>query len=260
MPVRPDAAPRQNWCGSRRCGTLTARARAVTRSRVHSEELVPALRRTELFASADPDRLARLAARAFVRRFATGQVVFTEGEPSDHLYVVRTGRLRVLVTSPRGDELTLSVLGPGDTMGELSIIDGAARSASAEAVEATELLTLPAADVRAAFEADPALLLAVAGELAGIVRRLTGGTADLVFLDLPRRLAKLIVTESRQTRTGIIRVEVGMSQSGLAARLGVTRQSLNRALSGLTRRGWLSAAGGGYVVHDLAALQRFADS
>jgi CRP/FNR family transcriptional regulator, cyclic AMP receptor protein len=165
----------------------------------------------------------------------------------------------VLVTSPHGDELTLSVLVPGDTMGELSIIDGAARSAGAEAVEATELLTLPAADVRAAFEADPALLLAVAGELAAIVRRLTGGTADLVFLDLPRRLAKLVVAEARQTRTGI-RVEVGMSQSGLAARLGVTRQSLNRALSGLIRRGWISSDEGGYVVHDLPALRRFAES
>jgi CRP-like cAMP-binding protein len=229
-------------------------------NRVHSEERVAALRQTELFASADPERLARLAGRAFVRRFAPGQVVFTEGEPSDHLYVVRTGRVRVLVHSSHGDELTLSVLGPGDTMGELSIIDGAARSASAEAVAATELLTLPAADVRAAFEADPALLLAVAGELAAIVRRLTGGAADLVFLDLPRRLAKLIVAESHETRAGAIRVELGMSQSGLAARLGVTRQSLNRALSGLTRRGWLSSADGGYVVHDLAALRRFADS
>jgi CRP/FNR family cyclic AMP-dependent transcriptional regulator len=227
---------------------------------VHSEELVAALRRTELFASAAPERLARLAGRGFVRRFAAGQVVFTEGEPSEHLYVVRTGRVRVLVTSPRGDELTLSVLGPGDTIGELSIIDGAARSASAEAVAATELLTLPAADVRAAFVADPALLLAVAGELAAIVRRLTGGTADLVFLDLPRRLAKLIVAEARETRTGTIHVEVGMSQSGLAARLGVTRQSLNRALTGLVRRGWLSADEGGYVVHDLPALRRFADS
>jgi CRP-like cAMP-binding protein len=227
---------------------------------VHNEELVAALRRTELFASAEPGRLARLAERGFVRRFSTGQVVFTEGEPSEHLYVVRTGRVRVLVTSAHGDELTLSVLGPGDTMGELSIIDRSARSASAEAVEPSELLTLPAADVRAAFEADPALLLSVAGELAAIVRRLTGGAADLVFLDLPRRLAKLIVAESRESRTGVIRVEVGMSQAGLAARLGVTRQSLNRALSGLTRRGWLSAAEGGYVVHDLPALRRFADS
>jgi CRP/FNR family cyclic AMP-dependent transcriptional regulator len=174
--------------------------------------------------------------------------------------VVRRGRVRIFVASPHGEELTLAVLGPGDTMGELSIIDGAARSAGAQAMEATELLTLPAADVRAAFEADPALLMAVAGELAGIVRRLTGGTADLVFLDLPRRLAKLIVAEARRTPDGAIRLEAGMSQSGIAARLGVTRQSLNRALSGLTRRGWISAAGGGYVVHDVAALRRFADS
>lgn len=227
---------------------------------MHTDDLVSALRRTELFASADPERLARLGPRLFVRRFAAGQVIFSEGEPSEHLYVVRRGRVRIFVASPHGDELTLAVLVPGDTMGELSIIDGEARSAGAQAVDATELLALPAADVRAAFEAEPALLMAVAGELAAIVRRLTGGTADLVFLDLPRRLAKLIVAEARPRPDGAIRLEAGMTQSGIAARLGVTRQSLNRALSGLTRRGWISAADGGYVVHDLAALRRFADS
>jgi CRP-like cAMP-binding protein len=222
-------------------------------------EVAAILRRTELFARADADSLTRLAASAYVRRFATGQVVFTEGEPSEHLYVVRAGRVRIVVRSPRGEELTLSVLGPGESLGELSIIDGAARSAGAEAVEATELVALPAADVHATFRADPALLLSVAGELAGIIRRLTGGAADLVFLDLPRRLAKLIVAESRSGPGGV-RVELGMSQSALAARLGVTRQSLNRALGALVRRGWLSSEGGGYVLHDLPALRRFAES
>jgi CRP-like cAMP-binding protein len=103
------------------------------------------------------------------------------------------------------------------------------------------------------------LLLAVAAELAAMVRRLTGGTADLVFLDLPRRLAKLLLAEARREPTGLLRVELGMSQSGLAARLGVTRQSLNRALGGLVRRGWIRPEDGGYVLRDPAALRRFAD-
>jgi CRP/FNR family cyclic AMP-dependent transcriptional regulator len=92
------------------------------------------------------------------------------------------------------------------------------------------------------------------------VRRLTGGTADLVFLDLPRRLAKLLLGEARETPSGVLRVEPGMTQSGLAARLGVTRQTLNRALGDLVRRGWVLPGDGGYVVRDPAALRRFADS
>ena len=205
-------------------------------------------------------RLRRLAGHAFVRRFSAGQVIFTEGEPSEHLYVVRRGRVRILVQSPHGDELTLSVLAAGDTLGELSVLDEQPRSATAEALEAVELVTVPATDVRAVLHADPALLLAVAIELAAMVRRLTGGSADLVFLDLPRRLAKLLVAEAKRGCDGTLRADLGLNQSGVAARLGVTRQSLNRALAGLTRRGWLRPDGTGFVVEDLPSLRRFAES
>jgi CRP/FNR family transcriptional regulator, cyclic AMP receptor protein len=218
------------------------------------------LRRSALFSLAEPASLRILASRAYVRRFAAGQIVFTEGEPSEHLYVVRAGRVRIFVASQHGDELTLTVLTVGDSIGELSLIDEHPRSASAAAVEATELLTIGADSMRAALTADPALLWTVAGELAATVRRLTGSAADMVFLDLPRRLARLIVAEATTRDGGGRHVELGMSQAGIAARMGVTRQSLNRALTGLVRRGWISARGQGYEIDDLASLRRFADS
>jgi len=227
---------------------------------VDQHQAIDDLRRSALFAGIAASRLTSLASRAYVRRFAAGQIVFTEGEPSEHLYVVRSGRVRIYVASAHGDELTLTVLAHGDSIGELSVIDEQPRSASAAAIEATELLTIGAADMRAALTADPVLLWTVAGELAATVRRLTGSTADMVFLDLPRRLAKLIVAEATPGADGSLHVELRMSQSGVAARLGVTRQSLNRALTGLTRRGWVSVHGNGYAINDLAALRRFADS
>jgi CRP-like cAMP-binding protein len=231
-----------------------------TMTGVTVEDVVAQLRHTALFADADAARLQPLGRAAFLRRFAAGQVLFTEGEPSDHLYVLVSGQVRIFLRSVHGDEITFSVLGPGDTIGELSMIDALPRSASAEAVRAAELITLPADDVRAALRSDPVLLLAAAAGLAATVRRLTGGTADLVFLDLPRRLAKLLLAEAREDGPGRWRVDPGMSQSGLAVRLGVTRQSLNRALAGLARHGWISLEHGGYVLHDRAALQRFAAS
>jgi CRP-like cAMP-binding protein len=224
------------------------------------DDVIADLRSTALFADADPPRLLPLASAAFLRRFSAGQVLFTEGEPSDHLYVVRSGRVRILVQSVHGDQMTLAVLGPGDTIGELSMIDGEFRSASAEAISAAEVVTLPAGAVRAALRADPVLLMAAAVELAATVRRLTGGTADLVFLDLPRRLAKLLLAEAREESAGRHRVDPGMSQSALADRLGVTRQTLNRALVGLAHRGWITPEGGGYILGDPVALRRFADS
>ena len=218
------------------------------------------LRRSPLFVGVDASRLAPLASRAYVRRFAADQIVFTDGEPSEHLYVVLTGQVRIYVASQHGDELTLTVLTVGDPIGELSVIDEQPRSASAAAVAPTELLTIRATDMRAALTSDPALLWTVAGELAAQVRRLTGSAADLVFLDLPRRLAKLIVAAATTGADGVLQVDLGMSQSGVAARLGATRQSVNRALTGLSRRGWISAQGHGYAIDDLAALSRFADS
>jgi CRP-like cAMP-binding protein len=218
------------------------------------------LRRCVLFAGTETARMRPLASGAFVRRFGAGQIVFTAGEPTEHLYVVRSGRVRIYVASPQGDELTLTVLSHGDSIGELSLVDGERRSASAAALEDTELLAIAADRVKAALVADPALLWAVAGDLAATVRRLTGASADMVFLDLPRRLAKLIVAEARSDGNGSLLAELGMSQSGIAARLGVTRQSLNRALNGLVRRGWIRPHGRRYVVEDLPALARFANS
>lgn len=217
-------------------------------------DLLATLSSAGLFASAAPDELATLAASAFPRRLAKGQVLFVEGERSDHLYVVVSGRLKVLVGSPHGAELLLAVLSSGESLGELSILDGGPRSATAEALDAVELIAIPADSVRAVLAGSAGLSLAWAQDLALTARRLTGSTADLVFLDLPRRLAKLLVG------AGEDEVDLGMSQSEVAARLGVARQSLNRALSGFTRRGWIQVEGSTVRLRDRVALARFAGS
>lgn len=207
----------------------------------------------DLFAELDAGQLSDLARHAAVRRLSAGQVLFVQGDPSDHLVVIRRGRLRVLVSSDRGDELVLTVLGAGETLGGLSVIDGMHRSATVEALDASVVVLLPAAEVRSVLTASPTALLAVARELAGQVRRLTGNTADLVFLDLPRRVAKLILTNAEDGPVA----DLGVNQTGVAAQLGTTRQSVNRALSGLARRRWIDVDGSTITIRDRGALQRF---
>lgn len=219
------------------------------------QDVSQALRAVPMFAPATEDELARLASAAFPRRLSRGQVLFTEGERSDHVYVVADGRVKVLVSSPHGDELVLSVLVPGDALGELSVLDGADRSASAVALDDVTLWCVPAAAVRALLDVSPGAALAVAEELAARVRRLTGAAADLVFLDLPRRLAKLLVSEEAADGRA-----TALIQSDVAAHLGVTRQSLNRALQRLQDRGWVAVQRGGITVLDETALERFAQS
>lgn len=220
---------------------------------MHGAEV--ALRSVPMLAAADDADLARLVDAATPRRLARGQVLFVQGDPSEHLHVVERGRVKVLVSSPRGDELVLSVLGPGDVLGELSVVDGAARSATAVAVDEALLWAVRADAVRDLLRHSPDLALSVAQALAARVRALTGSAADLVFLDLPRRLAKLIVADAaRETRT------TAVSQGELAAQLGVARQSLNRALQRLQDHGWIDVQRSAIVVLDAAALEQFAHS
>jgi CRP-like cAMP-binding protein len=222
-------------------------------------DLTGELSQLYLFADLSPTALSSLARAARIRTVRRGQVLFTADDPSDYLYLIRSGRLRVVVRSPRGDELVLNVVGPGDSLGELSMLDGQPRSAGAEALEDCELIAIPAREVRALLDSDRTALWAVALALAAGMRRLSGTAADLVFLDLPRRLAKLILADAKPRRDGTAETTLAMSQAGVAAQLGVTRQSLNRALAALTQRGWISVDGQRVLITDLDALIRYAD-
>ena len=110
------------------------------------------------------------------------------------------------------------------------------------------------------LESDPRAALATACELAAQVRRLTGTIGDLLFLDLPRRLAKLLLPRSTTRADGSTVSDLGASQSTVAAQLGVSRQSVNKALSGFARRAWIEFDGKVVVVRDPAALQRYVES
>jgi CRP/FNR family transcriptional regulator, cyclic AMP receptor protein len=222
--------------------------------------VVVELAAVRLFAGLDDAALSDLAAATFVRRLAKDQILFSAGEPSEHLFVVRSGRLRVVSSSAHGEELVLTTVGPGEAIGELSVLDRLPRSAGVDALQASELLVLPAAAVRELLERNSDALLAIALELAAGMRRLTGSMADLIFLDLPRRLAKLLLADSVPRPDGTASTVLESSQSGVAARLGVTRQSLNRALAGLVRRGWIDVAGTTVELRDVPALHRFVES
>jgi CRP-like cAMP-binding protein len=223
-------------------------------------DVVTELGRLDLFRDLDPAALARLAARSHVRRLGRGQILFSQGEPTGELFIVRSGRVRVLVSSAHGEDLVLAVLEAGDSFGEVTVLSDEPRSASVDALEPSELLAVPAEEVRAVLLDNPAALLAVASLLAATVRRVTDVAADLVFLDVPRRLAKLLVTHSTVLGDGTTVCELNMSQSGVAARLGATRQSMNRALGEFVRRAWITVDGTTVRLDKPDALRRFAES
>lgn len=215
------------------------------------------LRRVPLLSALDEAALAELARASHISTVERGEILFVEGEPSTRMFVVLSGRLRIFRNSAEGAELVLSHAGPGESIGELSVIDELPRSASAQALERSRVISVPADRMRDVLSRSPEAVLAVAKHLAVTVRRLTGTTSDFIFLDLPHRLAKYLLALVTDADDNGATVVLPASQAGVAAQLGVTRQSLNQALGSLAQDGLIVVDGRAVRVLDPRALESF---
>jgi CRP/FNR family transcriptional regulator, cyclic AMP receptor protein len=213
------------------------------------------LRQTDLLRSVPAEVLDAVATASRLRAFRRGQVVFTQGDPSDALFVVISGRVKVVVRSADGGELTLTIIQPGGVFGELGIADGGPRSADADALDECQLLLIPLETVQGICAREPPVVQALLNSTTATLRRLTEAASDLVFLDLPRRVAKVLLSLPRGG-DGIIRP--ALSQEELAHQAGGTRQSINATLRGFERRGWIEVHDRAVTIKQAPALRRFA--
>ena len=215
-----------------------------------------ALRQTDLLRSVTARDLEPIAAASRVRNVRRGQVLFTAGDPSDTVILVISGRVKVVVRSADGAELTLTVVQPGGMIGELSVADGGPRSADAEALDDCRLLLVPNDLIAELSSRVPSVTQALMSSIAALLRRLTEAASDLVFLDLPRRVAKVLLSQP----TGADgEIALKMSQEELAHQVGGSRQSVNAALRGFERRGWIEVHGRAVTLRQPEALARFAN-
>jgi len=214
------------------------------------------LRQTDLLRSVPASDLEPIAAASRLRTVRRGQVLFTAGDPSDTVILVISGRVKVVVRSADGAELTLTVVQPGGSLGELSVADGGPRSADAEALEDSRVLLVPNDLIAELSSRVPSVTQALMTSIAATLRRLTEAASDLVFLDLPRRVAKVLLSQPRRD-DGVI--ELKMSQEELAHQVGGSRQSVNLALRGFERRGWIEVHDRAVTLRQAEALARFAN-
>jgi CRP/FNR family cyclic AMP-dependent transcriptional regulator len=219
-------------------------------------DVTGALRQTDLLRSVTARDLEPVAAASRLRSVRRGQVLFTTGDPSDTVILVISGRVKVVVRSADGAELTLTVVQPGGMLGELSVADGGPRSADAEALDDCRLLLVPNDLIAELSSRVPSVTQALMSSIAATLRRLTDAASDLVFLDLPRRVAKVLLGQPRG-EDGVI--ELKMSQEELAHQVGGSRQSVNAALRGFERRGWIEVRDRAVILRQPDALARFAN-
>src|SRR5664279_4218351 len=229
---------------------------------LQSEFAAEALGRCRLFAGMSKESLAAITQTLRARRFRRGEVLFHEGDPGDALFVVASGAVKVVVPSEEGEEAILATLRRGDFLGELALLDGAPRSASAIALEPTETLTLPRDQFRALVASEPAIRDALLASLAGELRRLTTHVAELHFLDLTgrlaARLARLAEEHGDRASDGSVRLDAPLTQSDLAAMIGATRQSVNKLLGEFEASGLIRIERDSIVVTSLNALAKAA--
>jgi CRP-like cAMP-binding protein len=228
---------------------------------------VALLLRCPLFTGAEPGVLEDVARHVRRRRFRRGEVIFHEGDPADALHVVASGSVKIVLSSDEGDEAIIATLHPGDFFGELSLLDGSPRSATATAVEATETVSLPRDTFLEEIGRNAGLRDCLLRSLAGELRRLTGHVEELHFLDISGRLASRLVRLAREADPGPeltadgrmeARLEWPFTQSDLAAMIGATRQSVNRLLVDLVDRGLVRIERETLVIPDLERLERLA--
>ena len=225
------------------------------------------LLRCPLFTGAEPEDLADVVRHVRRRRFRRGEVIFHEGDPADALHVVASGAVKIVLSSDEGDEAIIATLHPGDFFGELSLLDGSPRSATATAVEATETVSLPRETFLEEIGRSDRLRDCLLRSLAAELRRLTGHVEELHFLDLSGRLASRLVRLAQEAdpppqRTDDGRLEARLewpfTQSDLAAMIGATRQSVNRLLVDLVDRGLVRIERETLVIPDLDRLEQLA--
>jgi CRP/FNR family transcriptional regulator, cyclic AMP receptor protein len=206
-----------------------------------NDELMRFLVRQPLFADLPTADLAPLAAVVRRRHYLRGAVIFTQGDLGNVAFIVRSGRVEIVVESADGRDLVLYEVGPGDHFGEMALLEGQPRSASAVCAEASELLAITREDLLGELERHPSIMLRMLQAMSRRLRLTDRRLEGLAFHDAAIRLAETLWRISQTD--GALRV-ARIHQDDLAARVGVSRQTVNRVLGEWRRRGLVSVARG----------------
>ena len=217
------------------------------------------VRRAPLFKALDDEAASALQSEMSRSHMERGDVLFHEGDRGDTLYVIAEGKIKLGRTSPDGRENLVAILGPGEMFGELSLFDPGPRTMTATAVAETQLLGLGNESLTAILTGRPEVSKTLLAALAQRLRRTNAHLADLVFTDVPGRVAKALLDLSerfgRPVEGGIM-VSHDLTQEELAQLVGASRETVNKALADFVHRGWIQLQGKSVVVLDEERLRR----
>lgn len=207
---------------------------------------------SDLFGDLTDDELDEILATATRREVRRGDVLFTEGDESNELFVVDDGRIAMSQRSVDGRESVIALMERGDLFGEMPLFDGLGRSTEARALERSEVTIISYEPLRALYEQRPHLLWSVVAMLSNRLRSTDAALADSVFLDVTGRTAKRILELAGDQDEFVLPV----TQEELAGMVGASRERVNKAIASFVRLGWLDQRDRRYQIIDREQLTR----
>jgi CRP/FNR family transcriptional regulator, cyclic AMP receptor protein len=218
-----------------------------------------ALSEAPLFDALSEEDSRALRAGVQVVNLDRGERLFTEGDKGDRLYIILTGKIKLTKAALDGRENLLSVHGPGEMFGELSLFDPVPRTSSATAVTDAQLAGLAHDSLRTWLSTRPEVAMHLLQALAQRLRRINEVKADLVFTDVPGRVAKALLDLAErfgvQTPDGV-QVNHDLTQEEIAQLVGASRETVNKALADFAARGWVNLAAKSVLITDLDRLRK----
>jgi CRP/FNR family cyclic AMP-dependent transcriptional regulator len=217
------------------------------------------LAKAGLFQGVAPEAAEALADSLTYSDHVRGDTVFTEGEQGDTLYIVLSGKIKVGRKAADGRENMLSVMGPSDMFGELSLFDPGPRTATATVVTDARLASLAHTSLRPWISDRPEIAEQLLRVLARRLRRTNDALADLIFTDVPGRVAKALLGLAERFGTDEadgVRVHHDLTQEELAQLVGASRETVNKALADFASRGWMRVDSRAVTILDRDRLAR----
>ena len=205
------------------------------------------------FSNLDPDALTTLASHMRLRKFRRNQPIFDQGDPGDCLFIISAGRVKLFIETGDGDQLTILHCGTGECFGEMAVLDGQPRSASAEAMEPTEAWIVTRETFVDLIRHNPRSSLALISFLCAKLRTNLDRMEDFIFRDAYHRIGRQIIRMAPADVNGPCSISI--TQDELARLVGISREHVNRVLSDLSAIGYIATGRGKIDILNTVAME-----
>ncbi len=215
------------------------------------------LARSGIFQGVAPDAAAALIAQLQQVSFPRGHAVFVEGEPGDRLYIITEGKVKIGRRTADGRESLITVMGPADMFGELALFDPGPRTSTVTTLTEVKAVTMDREALHAWVMGRPEIAEQLLRVLARRLRRTNSALSDLIFTDVPGRVAKQLLDIAKRfgrPEGNVLHVTHELTQEELAQLVGASRETVNKALSDFAQRGWIKLQGKTILIYDSARL------